>query len=86
MVGGPAKLTRTAAALNPTFQALRAIASIPEEAWLLEERACPMGGYHIWGPAMYVHADPGGRLQFWRCRRCGAHKLQVVKSDETVYT
>ena len=34
---------------------------------------------------MYVHAEPGGRIQFWRCTRCRQHKLQVVNSGETVY-
>ena len=34
---------------------------------------------------LYVHADPGGRIQFWRCTRCRKHKLQVVNSGETVY-
>ena len=34
---------------------------------------------------MYVHTDPGGRVQFWRCVRCGRHKLQAVNSGETVY-
>ena len=74
-----------AATGSPTLQALRSMAGIPDSVWSAQERACGEGFHHLWVPAMYVHAEPGGRIQFWRCRRCRQHKLQVVNSGETVY-
>ena len=61
------------------------MAAIPDPVWCAQESTCAEGAHHRWGPAMYVHAEAGGRIQFWRCRRCRQHKLQVVNTGETVY-
>ena len=61
------------------------MAAIPDAAWSAQERVCREGSHHLWALSMYVHAEPGGRIQFWRCNRCRQHKLQVVNSGETVY-
>ncbi|MDE0023312.1 MAG: hypothetical protein OXP69_02755 [Spirochaetaceae bacterium] len=74
-----------AAADNATWRAMRSIAAIPDAAWSPREGGCSETAYHRWVLMMYVHTDPGGRVQFWRCIRCGKRKLQVLDSGATVY-
>ena len=74
-----------AATDNATWRALRSIAALPDAAWSPREGDCTGTAHHRWALVMYVHTDPGGRVQFWRCVRCGKHKLQAVNSGETVY-
>jgi len=70
---------------NPTLQALRAVAAMPDHAWSAAESACVERLHHVWALSMYVHTNAGGRIQFWRCGRCGQHKLQIVNSGKTLY-
>lgn len=64
MVGGTVSLSRMAVTESPTLQALRSFAAIPDAGWSSEESVCREGLHHRWTPVMYVHAEPGGRIQF----------------------